>query len=309
MMRTEASGEQSALAPEITTLIPWLDRLFDRTKSTSVAKDLPLLFRDDPRIIRRVVADARGRPLAHAAARLQRCVPRPAPGAPPRRDLVVAFVGAVATDPSARRRGLGRRVVEETTGAAALRGADLAVLWSEADAFYESLGFKPAGSEHVFCATRRAFPPPVTGRVRAFRASDLPAVVALHEAAPARVRRDETAWRILLAIPGASTYVLERGETVVAYGVVGRAADLAGTLHEWGVREADLPALVGGIMALRRSAELFVLAPGFAEEARSLFNLRGAETGGGPLCMAKSLRTGVDVRVLEDLWFTGLDSM
>jgi GNAT superfamily N-acetyltransferase len=294
-------------APEV--LVPWLDRLLDRTTRTSVGNDLPLFFVDDPRTLRRVMVDAAGRPVAHAAARLQRCAPRPAPDRPPRRDLSVAFVGAVAVDPAARRRGLGRRVVEDVLGAAALRGADLAVLWSEADDFYRSMGFVHAGAEYVFCARRRAFPPPAVGRVRPYRAEDLPSLMDLHEAAPALVRRDERTWRTLLGIPGASAYVLERRGAVAAYGVVGRAADLAGTLHEWGVRDADLPALVGGIMALRRAAELFVLAPGWSSEARALFNLRGAETASGPLCMAKPLRPGVDVRVVDDLWFTGLDSM
>ncbi len=309
MIGPETTGVRSIVAPDLAIIVPWLDRIFDRTSATSVLKDLPFLFQDDPRTIRRVVMDGSGRPLAHAAARLQRCVPRPVPGHPPRRDLLIAFVGAVATDPAARNRGLGRRVVEETTRAAALRGADLAVLWSEADAFYESMGFRPAGSEHVFCAVRSNFPPPSGGRVRAFRSADLPRVIALHESAPSKVRRDRAAWDTLLRIPGASTYVLEQRSSVVAYGVVGRAADLAGTLHEWGVRSADLPALVGGVMALRRSGELFVLAPGFAEEARSLFQLRGAETGSGPLCMAKPLRESADLRILDDLWFTGLDSM
>jgi GNAT superfamily N-acetyltransferase len=296
-------------SPETLRTVAWLDGVLGRSGETSVALDLPLLFRDEPRTIRRTHYDAAGDPVAHAAARLQRCVPRRRPGGPPPRDVVVAFVGAVAVDPRVRRRGLGRRALNDVVSAAALRGAELAVLWSENDPFYVAAGFSPAGTETVFAARRRAFRVETRRRVRPYRPGDFEALVRLHDLAPARVVRDRATWRTLLAVPRTSTYVLEREGEAVAYGVVGRGADLAGTLHEWGGSEADLPALVGGVLARRREQEIYVLAPRFAEQARTLFALRGAEIATGPLCMAKPLLPGVGLDVVDDLWFTGFDSM
>lgn len=294
-------------------LVPFLDAILRPDGAASVRDDLPLLFGDDPRAFRRALRDPDGRTVAHAAAYLHDVRLRPPVVGAPSPERRIAVVAAVATHPKRRRRGLASRVVEALLADAALRGADAAVLWSEADALYRRLGFAPFGVERVLVADPSRFPPPERGRVRPARPEDLDAMRALHDAEPARALKDRRTWEILLATPRTDAYVLERDAATLAFGVVGRGADLARTLHTWGGEERLLPDLCGGVLALRGEDELYVLAPSWRRRARDLFLAREAPVRDGPLCMLKPL-VGVDGAprraIPEDaFWLTGLDSM
>jgi GNAT superfamily N-acetyltransferase len=287
----------------------FLDATLHPGAPVRVVEDLPLLFRDDPRAFRRVLLDDADRAVAHVGGYMHDVVVRPQRGVGTPQKRRVAVLAAVAVHPRHRRKGLATRTLSAALDEAALRGAHAAALWSEADALYVAAGFERRGTEVVLVADLDRFAPPTFGEVRPFRTGDLDAVVALHDAEPARTLRDRATWEILLAVPRTSTYVLERGGRVLAYGVVGRGADLDRTLHEWGGEERLLPDLCGGVLVLRGDDELYVLAPPWKRRARDLFTARGAAVSEGPLCMLKALPATRDADPAEGLWLTGLDSM
>src|SRR5436190_5704418 len=79
-------------------LVSWLDSVLRANAEVSVGDDLPLLFEDCDAVARRLLV-ADGEPAAHAAART---LDVRTPGGIVR----VGIIGAVATDPKQRRRGL-----------------------------------------------------------------------------------------------------------------------------------------------------------------------------------------------------------
>jgi GNAT superfamily N-acetyltransferase len=254
----------------------WLDHVFGRSGNERHAVELPMLMADEPRTLRRMSFDESG-PVAHAAAVLRRVRLRDVQGKPVSREITAAFVGAVAVAKRARGRGFAKRVVAATLDDARLRGADVAVLWSEADALYRSLGFEPAGVE-VACALPNAgFPRPPKARLRAARLVDFPTIVAMREARASIVRRDAATWRVLRSLPGAKWYVLEEGGLRLGYVVYERGADLKNVIHEWGGDDARFADAVAGLFALTGKDEIYAVLPRWSDVALAALRERGAQ--------------------------------
>jgi N-acetylglutamate synthase-like GNAT family acetyltransferase len=262
-------------------LVTWLDSLLRKDSDISVAEDLPLLFEKSEQVSRRLII-AGGRPAAHAAARL---IDVECAGGVVR----AAVIGAVATDPKHRRRGLGSRVIATLLDDLAARGVALAILWADVPKFYEGLGFALAGRETIFICPRQAWHAPRRTTTRLATDADLRAIRILHEHEACRVRRDEATWRKLLALPKTDFYVIEREGRVIAYGVVGKGHDLAGCLHEWGGEEVLLPVLVGGVFSLRTERELYVMSPPWKRQAARAMGFHHAIAHAGPLAMLRAL--------------------
>lgn len=262
-------------------LTKWLDSVLRKESDISVADDLPLLFERCEQVSRQVVL-ARGKPAAHAAARLIDVETR-------RGTIRAAVIGAVATDPRHRRKGLGSQVIQAILDDVRARGATLAILWADVPKFYEGLGFTFAGRETVFICARHGSHSPRRTPVRPAVESDLQAIRALHEREDCRVRRDEATWRKLMALPRTSFYVVEIAGRIVAYGVVGKGHDLGGCLHEWGGDEILLPVLVSAIFSLRKEDELYVMSPTWKLQAARAMGFHGANAHAGPLAMLRVL--------------------
>ena len=201
VVRAEAPPGFALSAAATPDLAAFLDSVLRSGRGVSTTEDLPLLFGDDPRAFRRTATDEDGRVVAHAAGYVHDVLVRPKGGVGPSPKRRIAVIAGVATAPDRRRLGLATRVLEGVLEEAAARGADAAVLWSEADALYVKLGFSPAGSECVLVAEAGFDEPPARGVVRPMSPADLDAVRALHDAEPARVVRDRRTWEILLAVP------------------------------------------------------------------------------------------------------------
>lgn len=262
-------------------LTSWLDSVLRKESDISVAADLPLLFEESEQVSRRVIL-ARGKPAAHAAARLIDVET-------PRGTVRAAVIGAVATDPRHRRKGLGSQVIEALAGDVKERGATLAILWADVPKFYEGLGFTLAGRETVFICQRQTSHSPRRTPVRPATEADLPAIRALHEREDCRVRRDEATWKKLMALPRTDFYVVEMQGRIVAYGVVGKGHDLGGCLHEWGGEEILLPVLVSTVFTLRKEDELYVMSASWKRQAARAMGFHGAKAHTGPLAMLRVL--------------------
>ena len=262
-------------------LVSWLDAVLREGSDVSVAEDLPLLFQESGRTTRRLLL-SRGRPAAHAAA----CeIEVETPGGCVRG----AIIGAVATDPAFRRCGLGSRVIETLVEDLKARGIPLAILWADVPAFYERLGFVLAGRESIFICPRVSWHAPRRTTARPANLQDLPAIRDLHGREVCRVRRDERTWRILFELPRTEFYVIECGNRIIAYGVVGKGHDLGGCLHEWGGEEVLLPVLVSGIFELRLERELYVMSPPWKRQAARAMAFHRVAPHAGALAMLKVL--------------------
>lgn len=173
-----------------------------------------------------------GRLLSHAAVQTVSL-------ADPTGDTRAGLIGAVATAPEARGRGLASRLLSAAIARAREQGVDALLLWSEPRGLYERLGFRPAGHQREVLIRARP-----TGRPAGVK--DIVSIHHLHEQKPYRVRRTLQDTALLLSVSGMSTTVLERGNEVVAYVCCGKGADFPNWWHEMGGTDRDVAQLLIG---------------------------------------------------------------
>ncbi len=216
-----------------------------------------------------------------------------------------ALVGSVATAPHARGNGHASRLLVEVESAASAAGAAAVLLWSDRWDFYARLGYEPAGRQLEF-GLRASAAGDVD--VRRMRQDDLPSLLALHEAKPLRVVRDDAETALLFG-GGSTTFVLERERAVRAYACLGKGVDFAGWWHEVGGADADLAALLpAATHAVGRDHAHVAVAPSRLPLVRAL-RARLLDFGEGVCALRKSL-PGPDAGcAAADFFVDGLDSI
>jgi len=131
--------------------------------------------------------------------------------------LPMLGLAAVAVAGSARRRGLGRRLVQEALRIGRDRGDAISVLYPFRPAFYEALGWGFAGELHVYRFRPEALPE-YEGHehVRPATPHDRGGITACYARvarnANGPLRRTADAWTHHLDAPGVQAYVFETGE-------------------------------------------------------------------------------------------------
>jgi GNAT superfamily N-acetyltransferase len=278
---TPEYGAPTGETADLKKLVRWLDYTLRPKSSISVADDLPLLMEDSPRTVRRVM-HYEGRIVAHAAA-YEITIDYGG------NEVRAALIGGVATDMAHRRRGLASQIVQSVLDALTERGVALAMLWSDVPGLYEPLGFALAGCETLHSCPRADWPLPRGSRARPLVKRDIPAVAALHDREPCRVRRDLATWSRLLAMPATNAYVIERKEGVVAYAIVGKGHDLQGCLHEWGGDDLLLPPLASAILTLRMEDSIYIMSPPWKLQARLALAFHGVAPVAGAIGMMRVL--------------------
>lgn len=278
-------------------LVHFLDAVLRQETTTSIAEDSPLLFDAGEDVVRRVVRDAEGHVVSHAAARI--AVYRSGMHA-----QSIAIIGAVATAPKHRNRGIATAVLHDLIDDLKGRGVAFVVLWSDVPGFYEPMGFTRAGVELLVEVPRRLHGVAKSTLVRPMEPDDLDVIAEIHAREPHVLVRSASEWKRLVGIPRCDVYVLEAFGQVEAYGVVGKGHDLGGCLHEWGGPSRHLPSLVGGITALRRESALWVMSAPWRRDALAPFAAMGLQIHEGVLGMVKALHAEIP----KDLYLFGLDS-
>lgn len=238
-----------------------VDRCMRPGAALSMTADFPLLVGPGARS-ERLVAISGERIVAHVAGRIAR-IDRP--GCSP---LRILNVGAVATAPEARGRGLAGALVRTLLERARRRGIELAMLWTDRPAFYERIGFAFAGCERRVLYQRSAvsagaFPSPSAFAVAPVRREDVGALLDLrlkHDPAPlSRARREAER---LFFLPRSHGLVLRDGtDRIVAYAVLGKGLDFPDTVCEWGGGVEFLPILLDALLDRLRLAATAVLGP------------------------------------------------
>jgi GNAT superfamily N-acetyltransferase len=206
--------------------------------------------------------------------------------------LRVGLIGSVATDPARRGHGLATRVLETAERELARDGAVLGLLWADDADFYRRRGWREFGSELDFAFDAKSIERlPQRGTIRRSAPDDEGALHRLYSRHRARVERTEAETRALVRTPAMETLVMHEERDVRAYACLGRGADFAGTIHEWGGSPEDVLALVRAHFERLRGArdEVFVLAPADAQEFAAFARDAGARSGVGVLALAKVL--------------------
>lgn len=160
--------------------------------------------------------------------------------------LRVGLIGSVATDVAWRGRGLAQRALDQAEEWLAAEGCAAALLWADDPAFYGRRGYAALGRELDALVPASALA--ALGQdpgVRSYVREDAAAVHGWYTRHGTRVDRSAEETAALLACPGMETLVLQREREVVAYACLGRGADFAGTVHEWGGEADDVLALLG----------------------------------------------------------------
>lgn len=223
-----------------------IDRAMRPGAELSMADDFPLLVGRFARAERRVIADADGRLVAHAA---MRNLPVMAPTIGER--VMFANIGAVATDVSARGAGHASAIVRELMDGAQRAGAVAAILWTSLEGFYERLGFIAVPGESRFTVDRSRLPRDPSIEARRMNANDVQSLLRLRGLDPAPILRTPAEARVLFALPRARTYVAAQSGRIAAYVVIGKGLDFADMAHEW----AGEPSLVAALLREAMFAE------------------------------------------------------
>lgn len=206
--------------------------------------------------------------------------------------LRIGLIGSVATDPDRRGRGLATRVLEAAERELARDGAVLALLWADDASFYRRRGWREFASELDFVFDAEVVARlPQRGTQRRAAPDDEGALHRLYSRHRSRVERTEAETRALLRSPGMETLVMHEDRDVRAYACLGRGADFAGTIHEWGGSPEDVLALVRAHFERLHGTrnELFLLAPPDAHEFAAFAKDVGARSAVGVLALAKIL--------------------
>ena len=234
--------------------------------------------------------------LSHAAVHQVRLIG-------PQGAIRTGLIGAVATDPEARGRGLASHLLSEVITWCRTQELDSAMLWSQRWGFYERLGFRPAGRQEEVLL--RAQPGSVDPGIRPASVRDIVSILDLHDVKRTRVERNLHDMALLLSIPGMCTMVLERDAEIVAYACYGKGADFPGWWHEMGGTDRDVTTLLCGAMELLSQDRAMVLLPPYRAEFKDLLGTRVVRTCEGSAALRLEL-TAVGQR---DFFIDGLDSI
>lgn len=147
-------------------------------------------------------------------------------------------LAAVATAPTARRRGVGRALCRHALRVGRERGDVLSVLYPFRPSFYHALGWGVVGELHSYRFVARALPDfDEAAAVRPAGPGDREAIAACYARVAARstgpIDRDRGIWSLHLDAPGVHAFVFERGKVrgyVLVHFGRGVAPD-AGSLH------------------------------------------------------------------------------
>lgn len=183
------------------------------------------------------------------------------------RTLKVAGIGAVATHPDHRGKGLMKRLMEHVLAGIEEEGYDLAILWGERD-LYAPYGFERALYQRQFTFREkilRFFAAPHA--VRPARPGDGPRIRALFKGHPYRVERSPDHFVSVarkFATPGhPSVWVLESKGQVAAYATVLRPPAGGIEVAEWGGPWEEVACLWASLFNKTRADTLQVtLYPG-----------------------------------------------
>lgn len=166
--------------------------------------------------------------------------------------LTAALIGAVATHPEYRGRGLATQLVSLAVEWAGERGAALAVLWGSEHRLYAKIGFTPCGTQASIPLRSLVSAGSKTSVSEGWTAGILKALKSRPQGVS--IRDVDRAW--LAAHKNVRWFWTGSPEQAGAYAALGRGIDLSHFVHEWGGTRADLIAVLNKIHVADPEAKL-----------------------------------------------------
>ncbi len=263
---------------ELFQLVELANRVFRAKRPGDMGSEYPLVF-EGQNVENLRVARYGDRLVAHVGICLREAHLL---GAPVR----VASIGAVATDPDHRGRGLASRLMADARRQAIEHGASL-MLISGDRGLYHRLGYVEVG---LFQQYRVPAGPAEPGySVDEYQDDDLPALIALYQSEPVRFFRPASDWHKLVAAgmlmnQPADIRVIRHGNAIVGYAGIQRpqsGAEAARVREVAGSRSA-LAAVLPGLAAQYGAEAAEVVVWGSDAEWRAHAALRGWEWSPAP---------------------------
>ncbi len=176
---------------------------------------------------------------------------------PPLVALPVSLVGAVATHPLWRGKGLASLLVNRALIWGQDQGAILALLWGSEHALYQRLGFELCGEQlRIPLSDLRLQISNHSNHLDTVCQGWVPELFDLVRARPAGLllKDEDHSW--FEAHKNVEWFYSKNEEQVTAYAAYGRGIDLQGLIHEWGGHDKALKKIWGQIYEINPAAEL-----------------------------------------------------
>ncbi|MEO7164423.1 MAG: GNAT family N-acetyltransferase, partial [Bdellovibrionia bacterium] len=203
--------------------------------------------------------------------------------------LPVALIGAVATHPSWRGRGLASLLVNRALRWGEEQGAILAFLWGSEHSLYQRLGFELCGEQFRMplrslglCDLTNS---PDSGKISRNWVPELYDLVRARSGGLS-LTNDDRLW--FEAHKNVEWFYLTNENNLEAYAAYGRGIDLQGIVHEWGGDKASLRRILWQIYKTNPNAELLGPASAVTD-----FEIPKKSVISEYLCMAKILKPGL----------------
>lgn len=227
------------------------------------------------------------------------------------RKLQLGMIGAVATLPEFRGKGLASSLIQALLEEAENQKLDLVILWGSERSLYKKFGFKLCGEQ--FTVPLWAIPP-VPFEAFQFHRGWTPALFDKLQETSERLQlsAEDRPW--FEAHKNVLWYYSGDVNSPKAYAALGRGIDLNSVIHEWGGEKTHLLPLFSYLKTLHPEASVM--------GSRPLLNTLGISVENFPLqylCMAKALNPealraffgeSFDPEKLlpPDFWIWGLDA-
>lgn len=169
--------------------------------------------------------------------------------------LKVALIGAVATEPTFRGKGLASSLVERACDEARAAGAAVVFLWGSEHSMYERLGFKLCGAQ-IRVAISELLKTKSAQKKVSVQKGWAPGIFQALRARPGGLLHEaqDRAW--LEAQRHVEWFWVGTPSLVRAYAALGRGIDLTDIVHEWGGDSMALQAILESIATTHSKATL-----------------------------------------------------
>jgi GNAT superfamily N-acetyltransferase len=273
-------------------------QLIERVHGPALAAACPLVF-GAPRAGRFFALEEQGQPVSACTLLVRDVVIG-------QLSLRVGLIGAAATDPAHRRRGVATRMLARAADELFHEGCTLALLWPEDPRCYVARGFQPVGAQLEFLVepAHIARFDTLSG-IRAAAPDDTAVIHRLYSRHRERVDRTLDEMRALLGMPGVETLGLQLERDVVAYASASVGRDLVPTIGEWAGAEHHVLALVRAHVERRflrgDAATMRVRAPAHARELKLRMHEAGVGSQRGVLAHAMLLDVHAGALLVAEL--------
>ena len=227
----------------------------------------------------------------------------------------VAMIGAVASHPAYRGKGLASHCVKKAIEWAKTQGAEAAILWGSEQALYQRLGFEMMGHqcriplgevqlEYSPSSSGRASSSPSATRVNRGWTPSLFDLIRQRRSG-ILLQQDDLGW--YSAHRNVKWYYTGSIETPTAYAAFGRGIDLQNCIHEWGGDAQDLLLIFREVQKEHAGSEVALM--GHPIELVRQFRFHSDPLAFVEyLCMAQVLSPRTSPFPFDRLWFWGLDA-